>query len=86
MDKVCTECGFVGQPKTQGLGSFVLDIFVWLFFSGVVLVTFLIPLMLIPIGWTVYHLFTYSTVNCPKCENYAMVNLHSAKGSAALQK
>lgn len=86
MEKVCTGCGYVGQPIPQGLGSFVVDVAIWLLFSGMVLLTFFIPLILIPLGWTVYHLLTYFTVNCPKCENYDMVSLDSDKGRAALKK
>jgi hypothetical protein len=86
MKKVCTECGYVGQPKPHGLGSFVVDMFLWMFFSGMFLITSLLPLLVFPLVWTIYHLLTYSTVNCPKCENYAMVKLHSGKGRALFQK
>lgn len=82
MEKICTECGHIGQPKPQGLGSFMVDLFLWFFISGVVMVSFMLPLMLIPLGWTIYHLLTYFTVNCPACENYAMVDLYSSKGLA----
>ena len=86
MERVCTECGHVGQPKPQGLGSFIVDLFLWFFISGVVLVSLMLPLILIPLGWTIYHLLTYFTVNCPQCENYSMVSLDSTKGKVISNK
>ncbi len=79
-DKVCKGCGYIGKPTTQGLGSFFVDGMLWLVFSSFTLFSAFFPLMLIPIGWTIFHLITYRTITCPKCENLDMVSLNSARG------
>jgi hypothetical protein len=84
-DRVCTYCGYVGKPTTQGLGSFFVDAFIWLVVSSVVLMSGILPLLIIPVGWTIYHIVKYGTTTCPKCENLDMVSLNSTKGKAVLQ-
>ncbi len=84
MTKVCTECGYVGKPVSQGIASFAVDAFIWLFFTGIFLATFLLPLMLIPVAWTLYHVFTYFSITCRECENFNMVSLQSAEGKMSL--
>ena len=81
--KICTTCGYVGKPTTQGIGSFFVDALIWMVIASFTLFTAFLPLMLIPIGWTIFHLITYKTITCPKCENYDMVGLNSKKGKQA---
>ena len=86
MTKVCTDCGHMGEPVAQGLSSFGVDAFVWMFFTGVFLVTFLLPVMLIPAAWTIYHLFTYFSVTCKACGNFSMVALDSSDGAKSMRQ
>ena len=85
-DRVCTSCGYVGKPTTQGPGSFFVDAFIWLVVGSVVLMSGILPLLIIPIGWTIYHIIKYATTTCPKCENLDMVSLNSKKGKAVLDQ
>lgn len=82
--KICTSCGYVGKPTTQGLGSFAVDVFIWMVFASFTLFTALLPLMIIPLAWTIFHIATYKTITCPQCENFDMVGLDSKKGMHAL--
>jgi len=83
--KICTSCGYVGKPTTQGLGSFAVDALLWMVFASFTLLTAFLPLLLIPIGWTIFHIATYKTITCPQCENFDMVGLKSKKGIKAAQ-
>jgi hypothetical protein len=74
-DKMCKSCGFVGQPTSQGMDSFLVDILLWLAFTSVAMMFALFPLLLIPLAWTIYHIATYWTITCPKCENLDMVRV-----------
>lgn len=77
--RLCTSCGHVGEPTTQGVGSFAVDVVIWMtclvasFFTGVFL------FMAIAAAWSIYHLALYWTTTCPACGDIAMVNLHSKK-------
>lgn len=84
-DRICTSCYYVGQPTTQGIGSFAVDIFMWLMFFSLSMFSSIFPLMLIPLAWTVYHVAIYRKSTCPKCSRINMVSLTSAKGRRALQ-
>ena len=84
-DRICTYCGYIGQPTTQGLGSFFVDGFIWLVVSSIVLMSGIFPLLLIPVSWTIYHIAKYKTTTCPRCENLDMVSLGSKKGKAVLR-
>lgn len=83
--RVCTNCGYVGEPIAQCASSFFVDAFIWLTSMSVTLFTGFLPLLLIPLAWTTYHIVKYRTVKCPKCENLDMVSKNSAKGKEALQ-
>ena len=82
-NKVCSSCGYMGEPVNQCFESFLVDLFVWLIVGSVALMTGLLPLLIIPASWTVYHIFRFKT-KCPECENLDMVSLKSAKGKDAL--
>ena len=83
-EKICKNCGYVGIPTSQGLGSFFVDAMLWLIFTSFTLFSAFFPLLLLPLGWTIFHLITYKTITCPKCGNLDMVSLTSAKGKEIL--
>ena len=81
--KVCSSCGYMGEPVNQCLESFLLDLFVWLIVGSITLMTGLLPLLIIPATWTVYHVFRFKS-KCPECENLDMVSIKSEKGKETL--
>ena len=81
--KVYSSCGYMGKPVNQCMDSFLLDLFVWLIVGSVTLMTGLLPLLIIPAGWTVYHIINFRT-KCPECSNLDMVSLNSSKGKDTL--
>ncbi len=83
-DRICTNCYHVGQPTTQGMGSFAVDILMWMIFFSLSMFSSIFPLMLIPLGWTTYHIAIYRKSTCPKCGRLNMVSLTSRKGIKAL--
>ena len=83
-DKVCKSCGYIGKPTSQGLGSFFVDGMLWLVFSSFTLFSAFFPLMLIPLGWTIFHIITYKTITCPKCEDLDMISMNSTRGKKIL--
>lgn len=85
-DRVCTSCGFEGKPINQCMGSFLVDAFVWGIVGGGVMVTGLLPALVIPVAWTLYHLAKFKTTKCPKCGDLEMVSKTSRKGRTALNK
>ena len=82
--RVCTNCGYVGEPISQCAASFFVDAFIWLTVASVTLFTGFLPLLLLPLGWTIFHIVKYRSVKCPKCENLDMVSMTSAKGKQAV--
>gem|GEM_PF-1730843 len=82
--KICQHCGHIGEPTTQGVGSFFVDAMIWMVCTSLTLFSAFLPIMLIPLAWTVFHIMTYKSITCPKCENFEMVKLHSRKGKAAM--
>ena len=84
-DRVCTHCYYVGQPTTQGMGSFAVDALLWMIFFSLSMFSSIFLLMLIPLGWTVYHIAIYNTSTCPKCSRLNMVSTTSKKGLNALK-
>jgi len=84
-DRVCTHCYFVGQPTTQGIGSFAVDALMWMIFISLSIFSSIFPLMLIPLAWTTYHILIYNKSTCPKCGRLNMVSLSSRKGKKALK-
>jgi hypothetical protein len=84
-DRVCTHCYYVGQPTTQGIGSFAVDALMWMIFISLSIFSSLFPLMLIPLAWTTYHILVYNKSTCPKCGRLNMVSLNSRKGKKALK-
>lgn len=83
-NKVCTECGYVGKPIPQLKSSFAVDVGIWLYFSFLTAMSQLIPLMLVPLVWTIYHIVRFRSVKCAKCESLEMVRIKSKKGQLAL--
>lgn len=84
-DRVCAECGFIGKPINQGPTSFFVDGFIWLLFGSFTMMTGLLPILLIPLSWTIYHIAVYKITKCPKCESLEMASMDSRKGKAALR-
>jgi len=83
-NRVCTSCSFVGKPVKQCIGSFFVDALIWGSIGSVALVTGLIPVLLIPAAWTLYHLAKFNTTKCPSCGNLDMVSMESRKGRETL--
>jgi hypothetical protein len=84
-DRVCTSCYYVGKPTTQGIESFFMDALIWLCFISFALLSSFLPLVIIPIAWTSYHIAVYNKTTCPKCGRLNMVSLTSRKGREALK-
>ena len=82
-DRICTSCGYGGKPIRQCYESFLVDLMLWLVVGALALMTGLLPLLLLPLGWTVYHLARFGNSKCPRCENLDMVSLDSRKGREA---
>jgi ribosomal protein S27AE len=83
-DRVCGYCGYIGQPTTQGMGSFLVDALIWMIFGSFTAILGLLPLLLVPLGWTIYHIAKYKTVTCPKCGNLEMVSMDNKRGKEIL--
>ncbi len=84
-NRVCTSCYYVGTPTTQGVESFFMDALIWLCFGSFALLTTFIPIMIVPVAWTTYHLLVYKKTTCPKCGRLDMVSLTSRKGREAIK-
>lgn len=84
-DRICTSCYHVGKPTTQGMESFFMDALIWLSFISFALLTTFVPIMIIPVLWTTYHIAVYRKTTCPKCGRLNMVSLTSRKGREALR-
>jgi hypothetical protein len=84
-DRICTACYYVGKPTTQGKESFFVDALIWLCFGSFTILSAMIPLIIIPIAWTTFHLAVYNKTTCPKCGKLNMVSLNSRKGRDALK-
>lgn len=82
--RVCTSCGFVGKPINQCFGSFLVDAFIWATVGSFALMTGLIPVLLIPAAWTLYHLAKFGTTKCPECGDLEMVSVTSRRGREAI--
>lgn len=85
-DKVCTECGFEGQPIAQCKMSFFVDVALWVTVFNIVFFTGLFQLLVIPAAWTAFHLFKFNSVKCPECESLNMVSKTGRAGKAALER
>jgi hypothetical protein len=83
-DRVCTSCGYVGKPIKQCVESFLVDAFVWGIVGSFALMTGIMPVLVIPAAWTLYHLAKFGTTKCPHCNSLDMVSMDSRKGRAAL--
>lgn len=77
--RLCTSCGHVGEPVSQGVGSFTVDAIIWLGCLGLSIFSSFFQIMLIAVAWSVYHLALYKTTTCPSCGDIAMVKLDSKK-------
>ena len=82
--RVCTNCGYHGHAIPQAKESFLVDAMIWAVFGSIALMTGLIPLLVIPMAWTVYHIAKFNTTQCPKCDNLDMVSVNSRKGKAIM--
>ena len=83
-NKICTECGHIGKPIPQAKSSFAVDLVIWLYFVFLVAMSQILPLLIIPATWTIYHLLRFNNVKCPECESLEMVSLHSHAGKEML--
>ncbi len=83
-DRICTSCGTEGKPIKQCFSSFFVDAFIWGTVGSFALTTGLLPALVIPAAWTLYHLAKFNTTKCPQCGDLEMVNLNSRKGRDAL--
>lgn len=83
-ERVCTSCGHVGKPTKQCIESFFVDAFIWGTVGSFALMTGLMPALLIPTAWTIYHLAKFNTTKCPECGELEMVSMNSRKGREAL--
>jgi len=70
---VCTNCGYVGKPKSRTKGSLAIELILWLMF--------LVPGLI----YSVWRLTTRQKV-CPKCKNPLMIPTDSPKGQALVGK
>lgn len=84
-DRICTHCYHVGQPISQGMGSFAVDALMWMIFLSLSMFSSIFPLMFIPLGWTIYHIAIYRKSTCPECGRLNMVSMTSKKGKRALK-
>jgi ribosomal protein L32 len=83
-NRVCKACGHVGKPTKQCLGSFLVDAFIWGTVGSLALMSGLLPLLLVPVAWTLYHLAKFGTTKCPECGELEMVSMDSRKGREVL--
>ena len=67
------------------MGSFAVDALMWMIFLSLSMFSSILPLMLIPLAWTTYHIAIYRKSTCPECGRLNMVSLTSRKGKKALQ-
>lgn len=85
-DRICTSCGHVGKPKKQCIESFFVDAFVWGTVGSFAFATGFLPVLVIPVAWTLYHLAKFGTTKCPACGDLEMVSMDSRKGRAAIKR
>ena len=82
-EKICSSCGYEGKPVAQSKMSFIVDLVIWMVTFNLVAMSGILPLFLIPVSWTVYHIVRFNSVQCPKCERLDMVSKRSHKGKLA---
>lgn len=70
---VCTQCGYIGEPKGKFKGSGCLAVFLWIFF--------LIPGLI----YTIWILSSRHKI-CPVCKSRNLIPADSPKGKEALSK
>jgi hypothetical protein len=68
------------------MGSFFVDVMIWMVFISFTLFSAFLPFLLIPLAWSIYHITTYKTITCPECENLEMVRINSHKGKLAMTR
>lgn len=73
---ICSNCGYVGYPKTQNKGSGVLEIFLYLF-------VFSIPIALI---YSIWRRAGLKPIYCRTCHQPTMIPGDSPKGQELVQK
>lgn len=77
---ICTYCGHVGKPIPQSKESFFVDALIWATVGSFALTMGILHVLVIPIGWTLYHLVKFNTTKCPECLSLDMVSMNSRKG------
>lgn len=77
---ICTHCGHVGKPIPQSKESFFVDAFIWGIVGSFALMTGVMPVLIIPAAWSVYHILKFNTTKCPECLSLDMVGMNSRKG------
>ncbi len=81
-NKICTECGHIGKPIPQKKSSFAVDAVIWMIFVFGAGMSQFLPLLLVPLAWSIYHIVRFNSVKCPACESLEMVSLNSRRGKA----
>lgn len=84
--KVCSTCGHVGKPVRQCFESFLVDALAWLIGFNIALVTGVLPLLVLPLAWTLYHIARFRDTKCPQCGDLSMVEMHSTTGKNILAR
>lgn len=70
---ICSNCGYLGRPKSEIKGSCLLEGLLWLFF--------IIP----GIIYTIMRSHSATKV-CPKCKSPNMVPVNTPRGQELIQK
>lgn len=79
-NRICTHCGHIGKPIPQAKESFFVDAFIWGIVGSFALMTGVMPILALPIAWSVYHLLKFNTTKCPECLSLDMVDMNSKQG------
>lgn len=84
--KFCPNCQAVATPSTQAKGGCLFSVFLW-GASGLLLVVsvgLLWPVLLIPLGYTLWRMGKPGVAVCPRCRAPNMVSLDSPVARKAL--
>jgi hypothetical protein len=64
----------------------MVDLMLWLVVGNLALMSGLLPFIIIPAAWTIYHIAKFHTTKCPKCSDLSMVSVNSAQGKAVINQ